>query len=174
MSDNANGAWGTILSEVLALRSGDASARYYYGVVRTGYSSGIAGMATWAAARTPAIGWDRLPSASGVMAHEVGHNLGRSHAPCGGAGGPDASYPHPGGSIGVWGLDVAALLLKNPATHYDLMGYCDPDWVSDFNWSAMVAFREGGPDNSVGMSDRRTVRTRAPRLGTDHLLRARA
>jgi len=157
LSDNANGAWGTILSEVLALKSGDASARYYYGVVKTSYSSGVAGIGYVGGSAHTAIGWDRLPSASGVMAHEVGHNMGRSHAPCGGAGGPDATYPHSGGSIGVWGLDVAALELKSPATYYDLMGYCDPDWVSDYNWSAMVTFRQNGPDNSVGLSDRRTA-----------------
>jgi hypothetical protein len=157
VSDNANGAWGTVLSEILALKSGDASARYYYGVVRTTYSSGVAGIGYVGGSAHTAIGWDRLPSASGVMAHEVGHNMGRSHAPCGGAGGPDATYPHSGGSIGIWGLDVAARELKNPATYYDLMGYCDPDWVSDYNWSAMVTLREGGPDNSVGQSDRLTV-----------------
>ena len=157
VSDNANGAWGTILSEVLALKSTDASMRYYYGVVKTSYSSGIAGMGYVGGGARTAIGWDRLPSGSGVMAHEVGHNMGRSHVPCGGAGGADPGYPHGGGSIGIWGLDVATLQLKNPSTYYDLMGYCDPDWVSDHSWSAMVAFREGGPYNAAGLSDRLTV-----------------
>ena len=45
-----------------------------------------------------------LPGAE-LMAHELGHNMGSSHAPCGGAGGPDPSYPYPGGSIGAWGYD---------------------------------------------------------------------
>lgn len=157
VSDNANGAWGTILSEVLALKSADASARYYYGVVKTAYSSGIAGMGYVGGGARTALGWDRLPSGSGVMAHEVGHNMGRTHAPCGGAGGPDPDYPYSGGSIGIWGLDVTALQLKSPATYFDLMGYCSPDWVSDHNWQAMVTFRQGGPNNVVGLSDRRTV-----------------
>ena len=30
---------------------------------------------------------------SGTIAHELGHNLGLSHAPCGGAGDPDPSFP---------------------------------------------------------------------------------
>jgi len=156
-SDNANGAWGTILSEVLALKSTDASTRYYYGVVKTSYSSGVAGMGYVGGGARTAIGWDRLPSGSEVMAHEVGHNMGRQHAPCGGAGGPDPSYPYSGGSIGIWGLDVAALQLKSPATYFDLMGYCNPDWVSDYTWQGMVTFRQGGPNNSAGQSVGRSV-----------------
>lgn len=156
VSDNANGAWGTILSEVLALKSTDASTRYYYGVVKTTYSSGVAGIGYVGGGARTALGWDRLPSGSGVMAHEVGHNMGRNHAPCGGAGGPDPGYPYSGGSIGIWGLDVAALQLKSPATYFDLMGYCSPDWVSDYNWSAMVTFRQGGPNNSAGQAGGRT------------------
>lgn len=156
-SDNANGAWGTVLSEVLALKSADASQRYYYGVVKTSYTSGVAGMGYVGGSARTAIGWDRLPSGSEVMAHEVGHNMGRQHAPCGGAGGPDPGYPYAGGSIGIWGLDVAALQLKNPASFFDLMGYCNPDWVSDYNWQAMLTYRQAGPNNSVGQSDRLTV-----------------
>jgi hypothetical protein len=152
MSDNANAAWGAILSEVLALKSADASSRYYYGVVKASYSSGIAGIGYVGGSARTAIGWDRLPSAAGVMAHEVGHNMSRSHAPCGGAGGADPSYPYRGGSIGIWGLDVAALQLKSPATYYDLMSYCDPDWVSDYSWSAMVTYRQVGPNNVIGRS----------------------
>ena len=30
---------------------------------------------------------------SGTIAHELGHNLGLRHAPCGGAGDPDPSFP---------------------------------------------------------------------------------
>jgi len=87
----------------------------------------------------------------------VGHNMGRTHAACGGAGGADPGYPYSGGSIGIWGLDLATLELKDPSTYYDLMGYCEPDWVSDFNWSAMLSYREGGPANSVGQSVGRSV-----------------
>jgi hypothetical protein len=151
-SDNANGAWGMVLSEVLALKAADASDRYYYGVVKTSYTSGVAGMGYVGGSAHTAIGWDRPSSAPGVMAHEVGHNMGRNHASCGGAGGPDPSYPYSGGSIGIWGLDLRTLELKDPATYYDLMGYCDPDWVSDFNWSGMISYREAGPSNTAGQS----------------------
>lgn len=150
-SNNGNGAWGTILNEVLALRNAtDASNRYYYGVVKTSYSSGIAGMGYVPFSPTStskaAIGWDFSSSRARILAHELGHNFGRSHAPCGGAGGPDPSYPHPGGQVGAWGLDVATLAVKAPTTFFDLMGYCPPnEWVSDYTWNAVLNFRSGSP-----------------------------
>lgn len=150
-SNNGNNAWGTILSEVLALRSADGSSRYYYGVVKTTYTSGVAGIGYVGGSARTSLGWDRLPSGSGVMAHELGHNMGRSHAPCGGVSGADPSYPYAGGRIGIWGLDVAALSLKDPSVFADLMGYCSPDWVSDYNWAAMVSYRQGGPNNIVAV-----------------------
>jgi len=148
-SGNGNGAWSTILSEVLALRNAtDQSSRYYYGVVRTTYSSGIAGMGyvgSPGSSFKAAIGWDRSGSRAGVLAHELGHNFGRSHAPCGGPGNPDPNYPHLGGQIGAWGLDVATLAVKAPTTSFDLMGYCNSDWVSDYTWNAVVSFRAASP-----------------------------
>ncbi len=150
-SNNGNGAWGTILSEILALRNAtDGSSRYYYGVVKTSYSSGIAGMGYVPSQPTStakaAIGWDFSGSRARILAHELGHNFGRSHAPCGGAGGPDPSYPHAGGQIGAWGLDVGTLAVKPPTTFFDLMGYCPPnEWVSDYTWNAVLNYRSGSP-----------------------------
>ncbi len=147
-SGNANSAWNTILSELLALRTADASSQYYYGVVRATYTSGVAGMGFVGGTARTAVGWDFLPSASNVMAHEIGHTMGRQHAPCGGAAGPDPAYPYSGGTIGVWGLQLSGLSLKSPGTS-DLMGYCQPTWISDYNWSAMVEYRQSGPSNTV-------------------------
>lgn len=148
-SNNANNAWNTILSEVLALKTADGSTRYYYGVVRVSYSSGVAGIGYVGGTARTALGWDRLPSGSSVMAHELGHNMGRRHAPCGGAPSPDSSYPYEGGSIGIWGVDVAVLALMSPGTFRDLMGYCSAEWVSDYTWDGAVAYRAGGPNNTA-------------------------
>jgi hypothetical protein len=83
------------------------------------------------------------------MQHEMGHNLGRRHAPGCGAGNPDPGWPggsnYLGGLIGVWGLDVASLALKNPATQYDHMTYCSPEWVSDYGYKKILSFREASP-----------------------------
>ncbi|MFH1764118.1 MAG: fibronectin type III domain-containing protein [Gemmatimonadota bacterium] len=140
LSDNSNGAWGTVLSEVQALRTIEEGTRYYYGVVKTTYTSGVAGMGYLGS--PTAIGWDRLPSGSGVAAHEWGHNWRRYHAPGCGAGSPDPSYPYADGKIGIWGLDVGVEALKSPTTHYDFMSYCNPDWISDYSYEAILDYRE--------------------------------
>lgn len=142
-SSDGNGAWGQILSEVNALRTADGSARYYYGVLKVGYNSGIAGLG-YVPGRA-AIGWDYLPSASGVMAHELGHNFGRFHAPGCGAGGPDASYPKASGKTEAFGYDIATNALKDTSTNYDLMGYCNPDWISAYTYAAVLAYHAGHP-----------------------------
>jgi hypothetical protein len=135
-SDNATGTWSRVLNEINALRLADTSSRYYYGVVKTSYSGGIAGIGY--VPGNAAVGWDRLPSGSGVAAHEWGHNWGRSHAPCGGAGNPDPSYPYPGGQIGVWGYDLGSASLV-PPTAPDIMGYCSNDWISDYTYSGVLS-----------------------------------
>ena len=63
--------------------------------------------------------------------HEIGHASGRPHAPCGGVSGSEPGYPHAGGATGVWGYDFRGQRLYDPSTK-DFMGYCEPQWVSDF------------------------------------------
>ena len=137
-SNNGNNAWNTILSQVQARRVSDGSTRYYFGVVNPSYSSGVAGMGY--IGFPVAIGWDKLPSAASVAAHEWGHNWERQHAPCGSAANPDMSFPYTGGTIGVFGYDVAAGLLKQKTSH-DLMGYCDNEWISDYTYQAVMQYR---------------------------------
>ena len=86
-----------------------------------------------------------------IIAHELGHNLGLRHAPCGGAGGPDPSFPYPDGSIGAWGYDFRdGGQLVRPSTP-DLMSYCGPpDWTSDYHFTNALRFRLDDAD-SVGL-----------------------
>jgi hypothetical protein len=89
------------------------------------------------------------------MAHEMGHNLERQHAPsdttwnnpaCQVPGNPDNGYPHylsPFGtpyhrcSIGHVGVNPLTATTFNPLTNYDFMGYCWPRWVSPYTWDAL-------------------------------------
>lgn len=143
MANDSNGAWGRILGEVYALRNSDGFQGDYVGIVPVTYGGGIAGLGYLGA--PAAISWDKSTSAPGVIAHELGHNFGRSHAPCGNPGGPDPQYPYANASIGTWGLDLPALQLKPPGTYKDLMSYCNPDWISDYNYLAVLDFRGTAP-----------------------------
>jgi len=151
VSDDANGAWSQILDEMNALRQAEGANRHYMGVINVGYSSGIAGLGY--IGTKAAVTWDKTGSAPDVVAHEVGHNFGLWHAPCGNAGGVDPSFPYAGGGIGNWGLDVTALTLKDPAVFKDLMGYCNPDWISDYNYLAVLWFRVANPVRLPGPSE---------------------
>ncbi|MEZ4252716.1 MAG: M66 family metalloprotease [Polyangiales bacterium] len=68
--------------------------------------------------------------------HELGHAHGRPHAPCGGVSGAEPGFPHSGGATGVWGYDFRNARLYNPSTK-DFMGYCDPQWVSDYAYQRL-------------------------------------
>lgn len=142
---SGGGNWSSLLSEINALRVAEGSSRNYYGVVKVSYTSGVAGLGYIGV--PAAIGWDHLPSGSEVMAHELGHNFARYHAPCGGPAGVDSLYPYSGGVIGAYGYDIVAGTLK-PPTQFDLMSYCDPSWISDYNYTAILNYREAHPDQS--------------------------
>jgi hypothetical protein len=135
--------WDTMLSEVTAQRAVDGSSRYYFGVLHVTYSSGVAGIG-WIG-QPVAIGWDYLPSASWVLAHEIGHNFGFGHTGCSGEADPDPGYPYPGGAIGVYGYDLWASSLKDKSAYKDVMSYCNPQWISDYTYKEILSFRQGSP-----------------------------
>lgn len=134
---DSNGAWLQILSEINALRSAEGGSGIYFGILQVPYTSGIAGMA-YISGRA-ALGWDWFPSASVVVAHEIGHSMGRFHSPCGSAGGVDVSYPYPRAAIGVYGYDALAGGLVAP-TASDVMSYCAPVWISDYTFNGMLNY----------------------------------
>ncbi|GIW23858.1 MAG: hypothetical protein KatS3mg069_0125 [Meiothermus sp.] len=141
---NTNSDWNNLLSALRSLRTGDGSSRYYYGVVRVGYTSGLAGIGF--IGYPVSAGWDLDSSAARVMAHEIGHNLGREHAPCNVSG--DAGYPYAEGSIGTWGYNLASGLLFSPTQYKDVMSYCTPQWISDYTYAGMQSFLEARPSSA--------------------------
>ncbi len=153
-SNDANGAWGQVLSEIRLLRLNEGSSRYYYGVVKVGYSSGVAGLGYVPSqpnsGSKAAIGWDRN-RVGWVTAHEVGHNHGRNHSPGCGAQGVDPGYPYSDGSIGAFGYDHRTMTVVGPGGTFDFMSYCNQNWVSDYTWDAMWQWRlaESGQSSSA-------------------------
>ena len=129
--------WVDLLQDLTSLRVTDGSDRHYYGVVNPDYAGGIAGIA-WVGYRPVAVGWHHLPSGAVVATHELGHNWGRGHAPCGVSGEP--GYPYAGGLTGVWGFDRGTGQLKAP-TLADVMSYCAPVWTSDYTYRGVLEYR---------------------------------
>ena len=145
--DPQGNTWQAAVAELDAVRVAEGSDRFYYGVVNTDYEGGgVVGIAAGIPANA-ALGWDRFPDAPITVAHEIGHDWGRRHAPCGGAGGPDPDYPYSIGLIGVYGLDRETMQVKLPSANTDIMGYCNASfWISDYNFTAIFNYRVAHPN----------------------------
>lgn len=146
-SNDANGAWSILLSELRALRMLEAApvGTHYYGVVHPPYTEGTFGLGVIGA--PVAVGWDRGDVAA-TAAHEWGHNFGRLHAPCGNPPEVDASYPNIGASIGLTGWN-AETDVSMPASAPDIMSYCTPAWISEYSYSYALTFRQNVSPASV-------------------------
>ncbi|MEO0604481.1 MAG: M66 family metalloprotease [Myxococcota bacterium] len=143
-----NGAgWGNLLGAVSqrAAQADEAPNTYYYGMFDPTTSiqaycrrGCILGLATLASIPEDfpraSIGLGFRGPAVGTLVHEVGHSHGLPHAPCGQVATFDRDYPYEEGEIGVWGYNLVSEQLREPSRH-DMMGYCDPIWISDYNFS---------------------------------------
>jgi hypothetical protein len=92
----------------------------------------------WAIDHRAAVGVGFGTWGVGTFAHELGHNHGRHHAPCGNPDGPDSNYPYSNAAIGSWGYDRIEKALVEPTGHRDFMSYCDPTWVSNYTFQNLV------------------------------------
>jgi hypothetical protein len=154
LPDPASADWEDMLYAVTDLWSAEGAPNvYYYGLLKVYCASGcIAGLG-WIGGNQVAVGFDGFGAAhsgaSETHAHEVGHNHGRAHAPGCGASGADPSFPyvpadgnarlgnaaHPN-----FGFDINTRAIYPYASYYDIMNYCDPQWLSDYTYEALWAY----------------------------------
>ena len=125
---------GSLLSEMSAIRSMDGATGYYMGMIAPPVA-GAAGLAAQSGRLSVSVPYPD------VIAHELGHNLSLPHAPCGDAMEPDPGYPYPDGSIGAWGYDFRNGGALVHASTPDLMSYCSPQWISDYNFTNALRYR---------------------------------
>ena len=117
-----------IFYDTVVIRTMDGASGHYMGILRS-----------WGGGRAELPGFVSVSHLNDwIIAHELGHNFSLPHAPCGVSGDPD--YPYSDGSVGAWGYDIHNDALVVPET-YDLMGYCDPSWISDYHFSKALRYR---------------------------------
>ena len=129
----------TLLYETQAIRALEGDTGHYMGMM-TKPVIGTAGVAELSGRSSFSI-----PDAS-TIAHELGHNLSLAHAPCGGAPGPDPSFPYPDASTGAWGYDFRNGGRPVRPSKKDLMSYCGPVWISDYGFTKALRFRVSDAD----------------------------
>ena len=124
-----------VLRETRAIRALEAGSGHWMGMMSGPLDGSVGGSAS--GSRVSAS----EPRAA-VIAHELGHNMSLTHAPCGGPAGLDPAFPYPDGSSGVWGYNSRdGGRLVDPSTP-DVMSYCHSHpWISDYHFTKALHFR---------------------------------
>jgi hypothetical protein len=138
---SSEGDWGYVLNLIYIKRLNDGTGRQYYGVLPVAFGGGILGVSDY----TVGEGVDNTTAfyPPETLLHELGHNHGRMHSPCGNPGALDPAYPYPAGNIGQPGWEPY-LTANNlhPLTAPDFMSYCMSDyWISDWNYEHIMDVR---------------------------------
>jgi hypothetical protein len=167
--------WEPVLGDIEQARAASGALdEHWYGVVPVppgfgnirfgglaylGFSAGGGVYPSYAAVGVDALG-SSPAFASMTLAHELGHNLGRTHAPgCSPAPPVDTTFPSGSGAITSVGHDVWSWLsgvsVGAPtvgAATADIMSYCAPPrWISAHNYTMILDWRRAAalPSPSV-------------------------
>jgi len=134
--------------------------RFYMGVVMpssTGFSGG--GLAS----KIPGNVSTAYLDDRNTVGHELGHNAGRRHTNLCGATGFDPNFTPSNGSIshdtsprGAFGFDIFDVSengIYGPSTK-DFMGYCDPNWVSNYTYQGMLTGLRNRYENASSLEQK--------------------
>ena len=150
-------SWGSLLAKLADMKKKNTSApadAHWYGMVPFKMPSGnISGMGSKpgkiAAGRVP-ISHENLEDGADIMAHELGHNFNRQHAPCS-VSDPDPGYPYANAHLGDYGWDPQIAAGGKvfswpggyvvPAASFDVMSYCQDEWISEYTYQAILSYR---------------------------------
>ncbi len=140
-----------ILSQVLHLRADERPAPHvaYFGLVNPDESmqkycgascvAGVSAVGSASGASTAGVGIGFRGAAAETFLHELGHIHRLKHSPCGAPLDADSEYPHDDAKIGAWGYDMRTNRLIDPGGEArDFMSYCDPTWISDYNFQRLM------------------------------------
>jgi hypothetical protein len=132
------------LKDAVADMRGDSD-DIVYGLFNSGLDTGSVGGCGGGGVAVGRIG------AQGTAAHEIGHALGRQHAPCDNVTrcaepiNTDDNYPDYSGfdsdSIGEFGFDTRSSpgSVKDPSVAHDMMGYSGSRWISPYTYKALMS-----------------------------------
>jgi hypothetical protein len=146
--------WLSLLSDLSGYRSTRGYTGYVQGVVPFDSTTrlqvgGYAFIGGYVSAIPDARRFGSALMLAPVAAHELGHVLGRYHAPCGGAPGPDLRFPDPTGAILAHGWDRSVgsptagqrATYRSPQTK-DFMSYCSPAWISEYGYRSAIVVQQ--------------------------------
>jgi hypothetical protein len=160
----ATGFWTVVLRDLAGARTeAGAGDEYWYGVVPVveGYRQLVYGGFGYIPELpqntnflvSAGFGISRSIGANAaqyLLAHELGHNFGRRHAPgCGALAPIDTAYPGLAGTISATGNNVwswANGFSRGAAdvdrATGDVMSYCSPVWISPHTYKGVLAWRQ--------------------------------